>query len=180
MESLQQASEALLHAQGLNTLCLELELNAKRRPQVRTLHYRAAHPHIPRQIRQPQRIVESTAAGISYHRVSGSFIVVIIPQFREVLHIFELAIPVGSIHRKSPIAVRLTRGTPRQSDQESGDVFSGEPIANVKLFRGPRLRHLLEGRDFWILLAGMRQHGFRIRSGRRNFDLWRRLSRRQF
>src|SRR5882762_906114 len=85
--------------------------------------------------------------------------------------VFQLAIAVGRVLLERPVAARLRRRATRQTNEQSGDVFAAEAVANIELFRGPRLGHLRSVGDAGIGVGGVREQRARIGRGRGDFDL---------
>ncbi len=162
----------LLCANREDVLAHNFDFDAERRPKVGTLHDTSAHPRTSsRKIGGFEGVKHCAAARISNHGMFRGAEAVVSFQSVQVSEVFKLAIAVRRFLREGPVATRLGGRSCRQADEQRGDVFAGEPIANIKLFRGPRLGHLRHVGDPGFRVGRMREQRARIGRGGGNFDL---------
>src|SRR6266849_7685163 len=171
MRSRSWNSRELLGANSEDFLSFNFHLDAEGRAQVGSLHDTPANPNASGKISQFEGVKNGAAARISDHGMPGGAVAVIGFQFFQVSKEFELAIAVGSFLLEGPVATRLGRGASRQTNKQAGDVFAGKPVADIKLFRGPRLGHLGRDGDSGIRVGRVRKQRARIGRRRGNFNL---------
>jgi len=155
-------------------------LDAEGRANVATLNDGAADPEVGGQAGSSQRIIECATARIPHEGVTGSAITIVCFQLLQVGDVFELARAIGGFARKGPIAVRRGRGTYGKTHDGSRSFFTREVVANEEIRRRPGLGESGNLGDGRVNLRGVREQSGRIRSGRGNFKLWRRLDASEF
>lgn len=154
-----------------NIFALNLDLDTQRRTKIRSLHDGAAHPHIPWKIGRLERVEDRSAAGVSDHGMFRAAKAVLVFQLIQIRDVLELAIAVGRVQGKRPVAARLGNRARRQTNEQGRDVFARLAVANIKLFGGPGLGHLRYAGNPWRGFGGMRKQGTWIGRGSGNFDL---------
>ena len=172
--------ERLLGADGLDLLALNADFDAEGRAEVAALHDGTADPHVASEAGSSQGVIQSAAAGIADERMRGVTEVVIGEELVQVSDVLQLTIAVRSAAGEGPIACRGGGRAARKANDGGGNVLAGEPVANKKVHRRPRLGKIRNRGDGGIVLIGVGKQSVGIWRGRRNFDLGSRLGLIQF
>jgi hypothetical protein len=163
----------LFHAYGEDVFALDFKLDAEGRAEVGALGDGAADPDVARKIGHFGGIEEGVAAGIADHGVFGGAKTVLGGESIEVGNIFELTISVGGAHGESPVAFGLRGGAARKAHDDGRNIFTGEAVAEEKIFGSPGLGHLGDGGDLRIGVGGVGEKRVGIGGGGGNFELRR-------